>query len=539
MNMNVTIRRLMSVFTLLFLLISGVAAYVQISNQAFLGGPVLAQGDYDPRKCPPFDAPLRGKIYDRNGVVLAETVKDDTATCGYRRQYYDASLSPLIGYFSYRFGTAGVENTYNDVLSGVNQGSPKQFDQPAANDPGDLNDLKNKILHEPRSGQDIYLTIDEKLQQQANKLYDTHANGSVCQPAGSNPPGSLIITDPRTGEVLAMVSRPFYDPNKIDDPNYFQQLQAAPDNPLLNHATQALYAPGSIFKTVTMVAALDANKASLNNTYTEDEAVNYVVNGQPFRWDDFINGYPPNLQFPITMQDGYAYSDNVIFARVAVDSVGKDTWLSYVRKFGIQTPGVDVSPVPFDAPYAQSSAYLAKTNGKPTDFSPNLLAESGFGQGQLLISPLTMAEVTGAVAANGNLFAPHVVMKSQPKVGGPFTQDPQVYSGGQIFSPDTAAKVRQAMWAVSSYGTGSTVSHNGIHLTDSPVKEGGKTGTAQLESGLPHTWWISLAPDDAAPGGGAAQMVITVMKEHSKEGACQVFVADDTYLAAKSLGYLK
>jgi cell division protein FtsI/penicillin-binding protein 2 len=539
MNMNVTIRRLMSVFTLLFLLISGVAAYVQISNQAFLGGPVLAQGDYDPRKCPPFDAPLRGKIYDRNGVVLAETVKDDTATCGYRRKYYDASLSPLIGYFSYRFGTAGVENTYNDALSGVNQGAPKQFDQQAANDPGDLNDLKNKILHEPRSGQDIYLTIDENLQQQANKLYDTHANGSVCQPAGSNPPGSMIITDPRTGEVLAMVSRPFYDPNKIDDPNYFQQLQAAPDNPLLNHATQALYAPGSIFKTVTMIAALDTNKASLNKTYTEDEAVNYVANGQPFRWDDFINGYPPNLQFPITMQDGYAYSDNVIFARVAVDSVGKDTWLSYVRKFGIQTPGVDVSPVPFDAPYAQSSAYLAKTNGKPTDFSPNLLAESGFGQGQLLISPLTMAEVTGAVAANGNLFVPHVVMKAQPKVGGPFTQDPQVYSGGQIFSPDTAAKVRQAMWAVSSYGTGSTVSHNGIHLANSPVKEGGKTGTAQLESGLPHAWWISLAPDDAAPGGGAAQMVITVMKEHSKEGACQVFVADDTYLAAQSLGYLK
>ena len=76
MNMNVTIRRLMSVFTLLFLLISGVAAYVQVSNQAFLGGPVLAQGDYDPRRCPPFDAPLRGKILDRNGVVLAESVKD-------------------------------------------------------------------------------------------------------------------------------------------------------------------------------------------------------------------------------------------------------------------------------------------------------------------------------------------------------------------------------------------------------------------------------------------------------------------------------
>ena len=70
------------------------------------------------------------------------------------------------------------------------------------------------------------------------------------------------------------------------------------------------------------------------------------------------------------MEDGYAYSDNIIFAREAV-KLGADKWLATVRKFGIQTPGVDVEPVPFDAPYAPSAAYLAKTNGKPTDFSPN------------------------------------------------------------------------------------------------------------------------------------------------------------------------
>jgi cell division protein FtsI/penicillin-binding protein 2 len=119
-NMNVTIRRLMNTFIILFLLISGVAAYVQVNNQAFPNGPTLAAGSLDPRAClAPDDQPMRGTIYDRNGVRLAWTELDDKALCGYRRVYADPTLAPLIGYFSYTYGASGLEAQFNDYLAAL------------------------------------------------------------------------------------------------------------------------------------------------------------------------------------------------------------------------------------------------------------------------------------------------------------------------------------------------------------------------------------------------------------------------------------
>lgn len=524
-NMNVTIRRLTNTFIAFFLVLSVIAAYVQIDNHAFFNGPVLAAGQYDPRSCPPYDQPVRGTIYDRNGIKLAWSEPNSKAPCGYVRKYADPTLAPLIGYFSYKYGVAGIEATYNDTLSGVEHGVTMQ---------GTL----DKLLHKPRYGQDIYLTIDDKLQQQVNKQYNSSAiYGGVCQPEGSNPPGSIIVEDPQTGEIMAMVSRPFYDANKIDDPNYWRQLNSDPGRPLINHATQGLYDPGSTFKTMTLLAALDSGQYALDTQFSKAEATNVVVNGHPIRWDDYYAGVWNGLvSFPLTLEQGYAYSDNVIYARAALQT-GADTWLSYIRKFGIATPGTAVDAVPFDAPYAQSSAYNAKTNGQPTQFNENLLAESGFGQGQLLITPLTMAELTSTIAANGLLNVPHVVRKSVPHGTAEADILPvatQAFTGGPVIRPETAASLRHAMSSVVQYGTAwAGLTRDGIHLSQTGTFEGGKTGTAQLEEGNPQTWWISLAPDDQSTGanGRAAQYVITVNKERSGEGACQVFVADDIYKA--------
>jgi hypothetical protein len=100
--------------------------------------------------------------------------------------------------------------------------------------------------------------------------------------------------------------------------------------------------------------------------------------------------------------------------------------------------------------------------------------------------------------------------------------------------------MRQAMWAVTQYGTGN-LSRNGTALADQPIKQGGKTGTGEdANGGVKTTWWISLAPDDQAPNtSGPAQLVFVQEKDKAGEGACQVYVANDTYEEARRFGYLK
>jgi peptidoglycan glycosyltransferase len=528
------IRRLTSIFITLLLIISAVAAYTQVSDRAFFNGPLLAESQtYNARgHCPPYDAPVRGTIYDRNGVKLAWSVPDPNAPCGYKREYLDPTLSPLIGYFSYKYGTAGIEATYNDQLSGTQSGVTTE-------------QVVNHLLHKPQYGQNLYLTIDERLQQYANKVYNSSALfGGVCQSA-SDPSGAIVVENPNNGEILAMVSHPYYDANKIDEPGYFASLQNDSNLPLLNRAAQGLYTPGSTFKTVTLSGVLNEGMVSLSTSYSKQDATHYTINGEPIDWVDYLNGQWQNVQFPITLQDGYAYSDNTIYAREAVQ-LGASKWLNYARLFGIETPGQgpsSFSPPAFDAPYDPSQAYNATTNGQSTAFTDNLLAESGFGQGQLLISPLTMATVASAVAANGYLYTPHIGLKLVPHGVTPSSVlpvTPAIYD--QVMSAATASTVRQAMWAVSQYGTGSAGlgPHNGYYVYNSPAHMGGKTGTAQLPSGRPHAWWIGIAPDDASGAGtGQAKYAIALIKERSGEGACQVYVANDVMLYAlqHSIGY--
>ncbi|GAC1453430.1 MAG: penicillin-binding transpeptidase domain-containing protein [Ktedonobacterales bacterium] len=513
MNMNVSIGRLTMVFIVFFLLVSLVMVNVQVFQAQD-----LAASPYNPRHCLRSSEPVRGSIYDRHGVLLVRSVPDDKAPCGYRREWNPAAvkagLAPLIGYFSYRYGAQGVEAHYNDVLSGVGTGTTLQT-------------VSNQLLHKQVVGSDIWLTIDLKLQEQVNELYNTDAEfGGVCQTPGSNPAGSIIVENPQTGEILALLSRPYYDPNRIDDDTYWRQINSDPTSPLIDRAAQGLYIPGSTFKTVTLSAALDSGQLGLDKTYTRDEAYDVVVNGHHFHWDDSFAGAP----FPMTVEQGYAYSVNPIFARVAVQ-IGKDTWLNYLRRFGIATPGTSVPAVPFDGAYSQSRAYPP---GVPLD--DVTFAASGFGQGDLTISPLTMAEVTSTVAADGQLLVPHVLYKQVPtgQNAADVTPEPsQLYAGTAqpVIRPETAAAMRQAMRSVVTFGT--AWQGQSVKIADSPAIEGGKTGTGQQDGYRPQTWWISMAP--AVPSvGQLGKLVVVVMKEHSGEGACQIFVGDDIYKCASA-----
>src|SRR5262249_14666485 len=152
-----------------------------------------------------------------------------------------------------------------------------------------------------------------------------------------------------------MLSHPTYDPNQIvaadstdatvhaAAEHYLKQATGDIAAPLLNRATSGLYTPGSAFNTLTLLAAIDSGTYSLASQFSQKEAVDYTVNGEAIHWQDYESIWKDShlFSFPMTLEQGYAYSDDSMFARAAV-KVGADTWLDDVRRFGIATPGTNV-----------------------------------------------------------------------------------------------------------------------------------------------------------------------------------------------------
>jgi peptidoglycan glycosyltransferase len=583
--------RLTNVFLALFMLLSIGLVYWQVIQQKALSASV-----YNPRLCDVGNQPVRGSIYDRNGVLLAYSEYDPKAPCNYRRIYCFPSLSPLIGYFSYIYGKTGIEEAYDNYLTGTDGAGQTT-----------LTNFWDQTLHRPIYGADLYLTIDWRVQNLIDKEYDTTYDnpGNTLRPpfpklpegtVGMDPatykaerprcdqnlasqiyvpppdtaahyhPGSTIVEDPKTGEILGMLTRPYFDANKIGDytlcrrytdgdskyttlncPNaipkpasvtnnnddystlgdvYFQQLQKDRMAPLLNRPTEGLYAPGSTFKTVTLSAALDSGKYQLSNQFggsnclaQNSEARSYTVNFHTFEDIDLLTYNPPPA-CPIDLEHGYIYSDNIIFARVGV-GVGADTWLDYAKRYGI-TDTNNPQSFPFDFPVQASRLPFQGDQGVIGPDHQVDLAASAFGQGALQVTPLTMEFVTSTVANNGLALRPHLLYKvvphgADPKTINPVPPTPYGINNGQIISPQTASQIRLSMRGVVQQGSAFTVRNSVTNI-------GGKTGTAQLGGNLePHSWFISLAPDGP---GQTPQYAVTVMRENADEGLLQGGVAD-------------
>lgn len=526
MSIEIPMQRLLSFFIVLFLVITGVMVYWQVGQAQ-----ALATSPYKP--CTASDQPVRGTIYDRNGVKLAWSVPDPASPCGWRREYATAqhpSISSFLGYFSYIYGSTGIEKYYNDVLMGYSSPQTATFDQ-------SYNQFMGNILHERTYGSDIYLSIDINIQDYLDRVFNTEVLGGVCLPG---PVGSIVVEDPRSGQILGMVSRPYYDANKIgdttpaqDDPTktvgqeYWQQINTDPTSPLLNRALQGAYAPGSTFKTLTLIAALDSGTMNTDFTFNQDEASHYVIDGFPIdsnNLDAYTQG-PEPPSFPMDLAHAYAYSDNVAFARVGVQ-VGAQTWLDYARRFYMSTPD-DILSAPVDINPAPRSYIYTRGPFTNTD-----LATSAFGQGQLLLSPLTMTMIDSAVADDGLLARPHFLLKAVPHGVDPASvPDADLGQPQRVMSEGVATYVRQAMRDVVEFGSigasGGVIAAIG---NQSPTI-GAKTGTAQLGSGDPHAWLISLAPDDTT-GTSPAQLAVVVMKEHGGEGACKAPIVGNIYRQA-------
>ncbi len=389
----------------------------------------------------------RGRILDRNGVVLAETIKGPDG--GIQRRYTDPGLVHVVGYHSARFGDSGIEAHGTDILSGMTGASAAIG-------------LVQDIMHLPRKGGDITLTIDSRIQR-------------VAETAMGNSPGALVALNPRTGEVLAMVSNPTFDPASLE--TQWDTLRDKADRPLLNRATQGLYTPGSTFKIVTMAAALEAHlidPSTPANCPGELDVVGFKVTSR---------NEPPGKRTQ-NMQDALAYSCNTALAELGI-KVGKDRLISMVRNLGM------LDHVPFEL-----DTEAGQTGSTPGFIEhPQGLAVTAFGQGELLFSPLHLALAASAVANGGLVPTPRLIAGSWP------------VTWRRAMSPQTAFALAGMMEYGVNEGWAKTAAIPG-------VKVAGKTGTAELAAGQqPHAVFIAFAPVDNP------KVAIAVIKERAGSGS--------------------
>ncbi len=413
----------------------------------------------------------RGTIYDRNGNVLAE---DRGKPGDYTRFYADPSLAQTIGYASaIRTGVSGLEATYNRDLLGL--------DRPDT--------TLDRMLHRPIQGSNLVLTIDNRIQQAA-----------VDGLAGR--PGAIIALDGKTGAVLALASAPEFDPNRINDPAYTATLQGS--TALINRATQALYTPGSTFKTVTLIAGLDSGLVNPSTVF--DFGKPHTGPDGKVYYTYTVNGFdvvdPNHTESKLNLQQAYYFSANAAFAKMAVE-MDPDTFIRYGQRLGFSTPDYAARfplELPVSEPQLANNIDELRTNKV-------LRAVTGFGQGELLTTPINMAMVVESIVNGGTIPVPYFVQSIQDPQGGTVRQQPDNHQVRGVMSSKTAGQVKQDMVALVDKWYG------GKNFIPGAVS-GGKTGTAQLGGEQnPHGWFIGFAEK------GNQTVVVVVVLENAGSGS--------------------
>lgn len=498
MQISRGIRTLTFLFVALFVAVSAGLVYWQVGvAQQVTANP------HNSRSCFRDNIPMRGRILDRNSKVLAETLPVSYG-CGYIRRYTDPSLAGLLGYYAGpNYPSTGLEHQLDDYLSGRNGMTG-------------LGNLISKTLHRPPQGDDVYLTIDENIQQIVNRDFDTSIQIDNNNTFASDR-GSVIVSDPHTGQILAMLSRPTFDPNRLvqtlakGDMSYYNQLASNPEQPLLERPIQSRYVPGSTYKTMTLLAGLDTGSTTLNQEFDKDHALGPVFfpgSGHPVGpTGNNIEGY--TSRYPVTTEYGYTHSDNVIFAQIGV-TTGASNWLSYNQRFYVG------KQIPFDLPVQPSS--VLPDNSQTLDV--DTLAANAFGQGVDFVTPMQMSLLDNTVANDGVLMKPMAVMKIVDPSSNADIVNNSPQSLGALVSQTTAQGVRQAMYGVVRCGSGSLLN---VKMVGSPWSIIGKTGTAEVGNNQPaHAWLISEAPYVITSPSQLPKLTIVAMRENGGEGGQDV-----------------
>lgn len=403
------------------------------------------------------DRVTRGGIFDRNGEVIAKT---EIANGKKVRVYPKGEMyEPALGYSSVRLGASGLEGSLADWLLGLKNPTPTQTVQ--------------RLFALPREGDDVVLTLDARLQ-------------SIAYNALQGKMGSVVAIDPRTGEVLVLVSQPSFNPTNLEQ-NWSEIITRDKDRPL-EHRYSSLYPPGSAMKVVTSAALL---RSGVNTTDLYECQGSTIINGQVIReQNDKAHGW-------VNYNMALAESCNTYFATYGVQA-GNETFLSVVKGFGFgQT-------IPFELTVPRSS--ISNEEKVPMTLNPNLLAASTFGQGEVLVTPLHMALMTAGIANQGVIMTPYLVERVlDPSQNVVFKQKPQPWL--TALSKLEADKITSAMVTAVTDGTAAPGALPTIQVA-------GKTGSAEPGGKvLTHAWYIAFAPAEKP------RIAIAVMVENGGTGS--------------------
>ena len=420
----------------------------------------------------------RGSIITADGLTLAESIQQEDGT--YVRSYPNGNLAAhAVGYYSQQYGSSGVESSQDKTLTGSKDYSSWQ---------NALNSLAG--ITEP--GNSVQLTIDSRIQQAAEQAL-----------AGRK--GAIVVLDPRTGAVLAWASAPAYDNTDIAAAMEAANASGGADTSMFDRATQALYSPGSTFKTVTLSSALENGVAALSSTYSSPGRME-IGGADVVSVNEQGHG-------TITLDRAFAVSSNTVFGQVA-EQLGADRLVATAQAFGYgQNLGIDFSTA-------------ASIMPDPADMSTWELAWAGAGQpvGQghtpgPQTTVMQNAVIAAAIANNGIAMNPYVVGQILAP-DGTVIKTTRERSLGQAVSSGTAEQVKEAMLDVVQNGSGSAAGIAG-------VKVAGKTGTAETNSATPNSTFIGFAPY-----GTPTLAVSLVLEETTENEATAAAVAGQVLRAA-------
>lgn len=414
-----------------FVALTFVLLIVATSYWTVIAGAALNRHPRNPRWTQWEADVIRGGIFASNGEPIV--LSDEPKV---RHFVGHPSAVHVVGYWDSRFGVSGLEKAYHTELLGANRDASLQR-------------LWAQVRGEPWRGWDVLTTLDMGLQRAAAD-------------AMAGRPGAVIAVDPRDGAVLAAYSAPGFHPQRIEEA---LQPDTSQLSPLFPRGTMGQYPPGSAFKPFVLAAALERGVVRPDELFEDQGRIQ--LGGKDI---ENLGGIAHGR---IALDDALRLSVNTYFAQLAV-TLGGEELLTFAQNVGFgRRPALPIPTAPGHLPDPQSLRDPAST------------AAIGIGQGELLVTPLQMALAAAAIANGGMRPDPYLVTALR-RPGGSIQPVAEPRSK-RVLSEGTAHWLREAMIMAVHHGTGSRAALEGTLIA-------GKTGTAQVDHGPSHAWFIGFAP---------------------------------------------